>query len=589
MVDDAASAEGDSSGLRIKELDALKGTWMVCWVDKVVLPHNNSPKLQYFWVELTENFRHRSFGDAIKVPAPQIVKLHLHVGLAPRLPIGTIYQNGQRIAPLPSETVELNLANDPTQPLLCVKAALGEEIAARPKRSVQEEGSNEPEFFRSMELDGYCQRHYHNGGLYILPAYEILRAFYGGNSKALTCVLLGWENNKWSLANKEGTLIREDGSWQIKLPAKIPDMFAAPLANLFHSKFAAICAREVTTQLDITQNPNLYARIPFEASRLRLRVNVQRLRDGFRKFLITEIVGFTWPLSMGCIHVDRDNSGLKGRKQTRINKPSPFGASKMTEREPPTPEVTSEDGPRSRSRTDFLISAGMEWIGLPKRQRVEKEESHLYNPPIKRDLNPLAQVSSGELNGDVQGKALIGSEPVTGHGRFAELVIAMNSLQNHLRFEFGWNVVRPREAAFEGDLKECWRFPRILPGLKGSAWPLNRAAFICAISAADHHLIAIEIQRRGKESGYKAFFGLGSEGGVDINSLLADCALHRGVWPVGKAASHGFVRATARRHLDRADQVENLSAEREQALFRWLLAALEGVIGEPFSSPKKKR
>jgi len=423
------------------------------------------------------------------------------VGNLPALSIGNVYQAKYQVGSLTSNNLS-RLFLKPGQSIFREVQA-GERIPA----PAWWDSSNSHRVLNLSEYSGIAHhrdvnvdfsksrllvydRHFEDGSIdtFILPRMTIFKAFFASHTALANAFSDGpWFDKARSLLVLDETYgglktgIADNGQqWNVILQNGIQQEYAGLLAALYFDDYARSCAESIYSMALVDRQRNRLnrfhyasAEIPFEAKSealtlafksLELKPQVVRTISGqrplHRKFLITEICGFTWPSYFPRI-------GRVARSQraddTEIAQLAPpyFGSLASKQGDENTVLRSDLDANDSLSTTE-LSGENWSWLGKgPQYVKLEKERSLQYERGFQRIDTDGTQVSAGVKTNKKNAlpKAELKSvvrEHNAGYAHMFDLFVGLN--RNHTISNLAVIPARHEgQRTSRGDF-ECWRF-----------------------------------------------------------------------------------------------------------------------------------
>ncbi len=331
---------------------------LVKWVDKFTLPHlttrstSVTVRLQRVPFQRHSDLNRLTRESAVALlpldrtdaGQAQYTSVAVHAGLLPHLAIGRVYQGQRLVGELPTRQATLTLVD---AELSCHEIKIGEELPAPagwtyPYKQLlsREFGGIQTEFGASR-----CLVFVDASGIeYVIPRALIFQRFYAIQRELANAFTSGpWAQTRHRIVYegqlKSGLETRIDpatGAWHVILQTHVDNDFARLAALLYFDDYAAAQAESIYTGMLSDRRANVHspwfasAQIPFraEAKPLRLHQGFHAVpprlgrREGGGKpvvhkqsFLVTSILGSSWPSYTPLIKAGRLNSGDKGKEQ----------------------------------------------------------------------------------------------------------------------------------------------------------------------------------------------------------------------------------------------------------------------------------
>lgn len=552
---------------KIKEFPEDGALWFIKWIDEFRLPHLGTrsasvgvvlQKLPFtdpakLWSMAPESLlqilgqRNNRDPHAELLPStPRVM-----AGTLPLLHIGAVFQNKVKVGELPTQRQRIALHQGEQDGR---EVTLGELQPAPPSwgSGFPYRVLNKYEFSgpHSRMPDSRCLVIWRRTGTYIIPRMAIFRAFYAPHTELAKAFCNGpWRdrledvvclNDFQSGLKTERT---STGQWNVILQTLVPDSYAPLLALLYFDEHARACAESIYSRSlqdrSGQQSRPWYAsaQIPFRPGALQLDVRGFHLRgwkykdeDGSpsenRKFLVTEIVGSSWPDYIPDIGYERANSGRPSSSPTAAHGPKPYANSGSHR---PSNADTTVDGEHD-AQTDgvgtHMSATEFHWINKPTKAKIPKQSSQQYedNGTSSRPGESGDEVSTGEHTHQQDGRPKGQAEILVRapEMRFQNILEVFDKLKS-TGFLSSFTVVAcsiPGKLIRRGDL-DCWSFIDDASRLNGfrprRGWRLveydsnnarrclYRSALVVQLTIASSTLYWIEIEcRRKNEGGFRS-------------------------------------------------------------------------------------
>lgn len=478
---------------------------LVKWVDKFTIPHlttrstSVTVRLQRLPFQRHSDLnRLTREGAAALLPLDrtdagqaQYTSVAVHAGLLPHLVIGRVYQGQRLVGELPTRQATLTLAD---AELSCHEIRIGEELPAPagwtyPYKQLlsREFGGIQTEFGASR-----CLVFVDASGIeYVIPRALIFQRFYAIQRELANAFTSGpWAQTKHRIVYegqlKSGLETRIDpatGAWHVILQTHVDNDFARLAALLYFDDYAVARAESIYTGLLSDRRGNVHApwfasaQIPFRAEAKPLRLQVKgfmlRPRLGRREgggkpvvhkqsFLVTSILGSSWPSYTPPIKAGRLNSGDKGKEQLPSQGDRPY-ANHLHARPAGSELVTTSATDASAAQGDAVtLEDTFSWLDGEEPEKLTKDRSQLYSDSDLRPAPPPPDAASGGERTHQGGNAapahhkVLVRDPVN---RFRYLLDAFELLHSAGDLQ-RYNVFQPAissQLAQCGGLS-CWNF-----------------------------------------------------------------------------------------------------------------------------------
>ena len=486
----------------------------------------------------------------------------VHVGTLPLIAIGRVYRHQQLVGELPAESRTVSLLKAEES---CATIQIDQELPKPPGwgdkyhyriLSRREFNGLGPPFERSRCLV-YLDRR--NRVTYIIPRIVIFKRFYAPHTEIARAFSPGpWSRKKSILVYERpldsGLLTQVDpqtGDWHLILQTHVPDDYCFLLALLYFDDFAKQCAERIYSDA-LRDGPAWYAnaQIPIKSTEQPLKLSVKgfMLKDRLgpdpstsgsnhivrRSFLVTAIVGATWPSYAPPVWFERFNSSATGLTSSEApgDLPRPYSGLRR-QHNPPEPWTSI------KSRTDASSEHGAyvvdddigEWIGQPPMRKLTKKSSKRYenHPHAGAITDPTNNASSGMRTTQQGNPSQIRSgnptrPPVERYKLLIQalddliskgtvsaraLVQPVNGFQTEHRDGLRcWNFFTHEESRI-GDWPQAgWR---LLARARRGSPSIARSALAIRVEQSDRTGIWIEIEARKSESGMVSPFLYGTD------------------------------------------------------------------------------
>ena len=435
--------------------DFPPGLWLVKRIDRFHFSHNDSEsalvdvdmqKLPFEKVASLHCLSQEAIAELLgkppgssNQPNPPIRRWQMLAGYLGLLQAGDVIEAGRKISKLPTQraTIEISTANRPKD----IRFADGERYLEKPptwSQGIPYRVLNSFEYLMATGLEsGYANPNLHitrtrclviqYGDVeYILPKMVVFQAFYCLNSRLINALC----NKAWPDAAGEvisfhvydsgiGTRVDpETGAWDIVLTTGMDRDFGSQLALYWFDPFARACITALYTEAladsQVSQGAHgrgwlASANIPHALRPTPLKLDVEgyvlrkyrpnsKEKDR-RRFLITSILGSSWPLKDQVIRVELHNSGEKGEEQVPAPEDRPYQHGQSSVEGDPNAMATSNADPLVTSATNVFRGSEFKYFDAPKPEKQPKKTSKIYAsgaPPMND--GPSTVVSAGTPN-----------------------------------------------------------------------------------------------------------------------------------------------------------------------------------------------
>lgn len=549
---------------KIKEFPEDDALWFIKWIDEFQLPHLGTrsasvgvvlQKLPFtdpakLW-SITPEHLLQALGQRNQRD-PQVETLsnipRVMSGTIPLLHIGAVFRNRVKVGELPTQRQQLELLQGEEGGQ---EVTLGELQPAPPNWANGFPYRLLNKFEYSIGHHGMqnarCLVFRRRSGTYIVPRMVIFKTFYAPHTELAKAFC----NGPWSERHKDVICLHDfqsglktertsSGQWNVILQTLVPDSYAVNLALLHFDDYARACAESIYSRsLQDRAGRQLKpwyasAKIPFRPGPLKLAVRGFQLRgwkykddEGqlaeHRKFLVTEIVGSTWPDYIPDIGYERANSGLPGAHRTVVQRHKPYLTSGDPKPSGPETEVDGEHDAQADSAGKHMRATEFHWINPPRKGKIKKASSQQYEDDGSRPPRPAEsgdEVSTGEHTHQQDARPKGQAEVLirTPEMRFENILEVFKKLESD-GFLDSFTVVAcsiPGKLVRRGDLN-CWSFiddESLLHGLRPRrGWRLveydpnsttkclYRSALVVQLTIASRTVYWIEIECRKKNEG----------------------------------------------------------------------------------------
>ncbi|NIJ78585.1 hypothetical protein FHT08_003719 [Xanthomonas campestris] len=478
---------------------------LVKWVDKFTLPHlttrstSVTVRLQRLPFERHSDLNRLTRDSAVALlpldrsdaGQAHYASVAVHAGLLPHLAIGRVYQGQHLVGELPTRQATLALAD---AELSCHEIRIGEELPAPagwtyPYKQLlsREFGGIQTEFAASR-----CLVFVDAAGIeYVIPRALIFQRFYAIQRELANAFTSGpWAQTRSRIVYegqlKSGLETKIDpvtGAWHVILQTHVDNDFARLAALLYFDDYAAARAESIYTGMLLDRHGSAHgpwfasAQIPFRADTKPLRLQVKgfmlppRLgrKEGGGKpvvhkqsFLVTSILGSSWPSYTPPIKAGRLNSGDKGKEQLPAEGHRPY-AGQVRGKPAGEDLVTTSAVDASAAQSDAItLEDTFSWLDGEEPEKLTKDRSQLYSDGDVRPAPPPPDAASGGERTHQDGNAapahhkVLVRDPVN---RFRYLLDAFEMLRSSgdLQRYTVFQPAIPAQMAQCGGLS-CWNF-----------------------------------------------------------------------------------------------------------------------------------
>lgn len=578
---------------QITEFPEGDDLWLVKWIDEFRLPHLKTRSASVGVVlqqlsardfteldSLKANQLSHILGRGKEAGAPVFKIPRVMVGSLPVLEIGQIFQNRVKVGQLPTSMATILIY--PTVPTYEAEVTMEQEVPPPPwwKKGFPHKTLNAYEYvglwaMGKSRCDVIRRRegiHIHE---YIIPKTVIFKAFYGLHTEMAKAFC----NGPWSKRFEDVICMHDfesglktqkvnDGKqWNIVLETLVPNAFAYPLALLFFDDYARKCAEAIYTRSQQDKNGKAdapwyaSAKIPYFPIRepfnmrvkclplpVRTAIDDDETKYEIRRFLVTSIVGSSWPSHLPIVGIGRRNSGIKGEVQVPDGSRPPYV--RINEGEKEGIQTTIDGTSDADTNTAVKKLSGEEWIWLnePKSTKLTKNSSKKYegNRPVKQDSGDRVSTGEHTHEKDGLGKGQATTLVRSPERRFEQIIKILDQLKTEGILTSIREVPAPNawQQTSRGG-RSCWSFiaeeTAKLGKRPGRTWRIvdystensKNAVYRCAlvleleINGRCHYWIEIECR---KKDGFRSPFlsNLGSNYRGVIESAIEIIAIEKG-------------------------------------------------------------
>lgn len=418
----------------IREFPEDGAFWFVKWIDEFRIPHRGTAsasvavilqKLPFQDLSELSNLSHerllqilgqRLRDSDVEVLAPNPLVMP---GTLPMLNIGAIFCNKVRVGELPTTSKRLELASGGQEG---DEITLGEKLTSPPNWP----GSGDYRLLNKYEYSIAPLRMSRSRCLVIrrptqtiiIPRMTIFKAFYAPHTELAKAFCNGpWElrySDVICMIDFKSGLKTEktpSGQWNVILQPKVPDAFADLLALFYFDEFARACASSIHSinfqdRSGRNGDPGYAsAKIPFhDATDQKLLLDVRcfqlrswKYRDNngkdveHKKFLVTDVVGSSWPNYIPQIGYERANSGNASPNPTKVEGSAPFRNAAQGKQGDTKTEIDGEHDAHANSSTVHMSATEFGWINKPDKIKITKKSSKQYS-----DKSPVSAVTDSD-------------------------------------------------------------------------------------------------------------------------------------------------------------------------------------------------
>lgn len=418
--------------------DAL---WFIKWIDEFRLPHGLTRSasvkviLQRLPFSNPREINKVGFNDLEKILGKRkiddepvlAVPIPVLAGQLPLLSIGSIYLNQERIGELPSKRLKLEF-HDSMQDE--DEIPLGQPVDPFPTWKSQKPCLivNDWEYYGISNVmpKSRCLVVTRRNRKYVIPQTTIFKAFYAFHTETVKAFCHGpWSERLKDvicLSDLESGLKtevdQETGRWNIVLQTLIGMEHAPIMALLYFDAYARVCAESIYSRSlqdrvgHATAPWYASAQIPFASQKegflldlkgFPLRSWKYKDEDGqdaeLSKFLVTEIVGSSWPNYVPEIGWEKFNSGEGSANPTKVEGNAPYRNQKQTPNNGQKIAVISSQDAHVESAVIHMAVSEFGWLNQPRTTKLEKSSSKRYsNQPPKETKDDSDKASTGDHN-----------------------------------------------------------------------------------------------------------------------------------------------------------------------------------------------
>lgn len=575
---------------KIRDFPQGNDLWLVKWIDEFRLPHlrtrsasvsvilqklpfSDRSQLNALTPDAVERIlggKYKEDETLIKHPFPRVM-----AGTLPKIQVGAVFQNQQWVGDLPMQVKTIEFASEELS---------GEEVTLGQKMAPPD-GWNPELPYRILNLFEYagiarmsqsrCLTMHIADTLYIIPRTAIFKTFYAPHTEMAKAFCSG----PWKDSHREviclsdlssGLKTKADsktGQWNIILQTLVPKAFAELLALLYFDPYARTCAESIYVKSLQDRNGKLdmpwytAAQIPFRECEQKLRLRVsgfylrkwrsKDIKNTVRKFLVSEIIGSSWPNYIPQIGWERINSGEKGGIEVKVSEPAPYSIPSNPILGGPGTVIDGQEDADADTPPTHMRNSEFIWLNAPPKIKLKKTSSKKYEetrPPKEGGYN--GNVSTGEHTRQkgalAKGEAEISiRRPVK---RFEHILKAFDQLiaQQVITSKY---IIQPRHPGqhIKRSGYPCWSFideKSLNEGLrpkrswrlieysrKNPAECLYRSALVVALVIGGKTLYWIEIECRKKDGGFLSpiLWGVTGDCRDNISTVLEDIAIAKGI------------------------------------------------------------
>lgn len=372
---------------------------------------------------------------AVQPPQP-FIRRQILAGYLGLIKVGDLVEAGRRIAKLPTQRAKITVSS--SNPPIDITLEDRRRELNRPKdwnSKYPYHALNKFEYLLPTEFDERvtnpnlsisntrCLIIQYGKVEYVLPKIVIFQSYYCLSSKFINALC----NKPWKKAAEDvisfdkyesgiGTRIDEEtGAWNLVLRTGVDFEFGRILALFLFDPFANACITSLYSQSVIDNQARnsshgrgwlASANIPHQVSDFPLTLVVEgyflrKFRPSFneadiRRFLITSIVGSSWPLQNQIIRIELHNSNLRGETQTADPMDRPYRSGKAPVEGSDDAIATSDEDPNAASAINEFRRTQFTYIDAPPLQRQVKNSSKIYaSADAVRSDGASLEVSAG--------------------------------------------------------------------------------------------------------------------------------------------------------------------------------------------------
>lgn len=553
---------------KIREFPEDGAFWFVKWIDEFRIPHLGTRSASV--AVILQKLPFKDLSELSRLPPDRLLQIlgqrskkdpEVEVlarnpvvmpGTLPLLNIGAIFYNKVRVGELPVRRKRLELWFGGQEG---DEITLGEQLtppknwtAPGPYRLLNKYEYSIAPFKMPRSRCLVIKR---RGQTIVIPRMTIFKTFYAPHTELAKAFCNGpWEDRHEDvicLSDFESGLKTEkdpSGQWNVILQTKVPDTFAELLALFYFDEFARKCASSIYAKSLQDRNGRMSepwyasAQIPFRWTDQKLTLDVRgfqlrswKYRDDddteaeHQKFLVTDIVGSSWPSYIPQIGYERANSGNGSPNPIKVEGSAPFLNNAQEKNSDTETEVDGEHDANAASLTTHMSVTEFGWLNQPKKAKLQKKSSKQYSDKSRpAPATNGSKVSTGELTHqqDTQGTGQAEVRVRAPEKRFQHILEAFEKLTKK-GFLNAFDVVpctTPGKQVRRGDL-DCWSFIDALALTEGHrprrGWrlaeydkesPKNciyRTALVVRLTIGEktHYWIEIECRKRN-EGGFRS-------------------------------------------------------------------------------------
>lgn len=579
--------------IKIQEFPEDGALWVIKWIDEFQLPHLGTrsasvgvvlQKLPFtdpaelglippeFLLQILSQKKKQNIHAENLPSAARVMP-----GTLPLLHIGAVFQNKVKVGELPTQRKRIDILRGEQD---------GEEVSLDDLRQPPPRwGDGIP--YRLLNKFEYSISPYMSrarcfvinvsNATYIIPRMTIFKAFYAPHTELAKAFCNGpWHKRLedvvclYEFESGLKTECTSSGQWNVILQTLVPDEYAEIVALLYFDEYARACAESIYSRSLQDRTGRQYnswyasAQIPFRPLEESLQLDIKGflLRgwaynndDGDyvenRKFLVTEIVGSSWPSYIPDIGFERANSSKSSSNPAVVPGPKPYATSGDQGPSGSDTEVDGEHDAQADSAGTHRSMTEFHWINQPRKTKIPKQSSQRYegNGAHPRQVESEDKISTGEhtYQQDALPKGQAEVLVRTPEKRFENILEAFKELKSGGNIK-SFSVVPcpiPGKLVHRGDLN-CWSFIDEYSRVKGfrprRGWRLveydryntrkclYRSALVVRLASASsiHYWIEIECRKRG-EVGFRSPVLTNATGNItDIISETMEVIVERG-------------------------------------------------------------
>ncbi|UEX77713.1 hypothetical protein [Sediminicurvatus halobius] len=522
--------------------------WWIRWVEPFKTPRAGtaSPSLKVWLAPVLDD------GTALDLRATLTNTdddrdVEVLAGVAPRLALGAVFENGVEQGGLPLETRTLSFKRDTSRIYVDYGLSTLEPAPPNWNSTAPYRVLNRYEYPVSNAPNGQCVVLTDPRNTLIIPCYEVFRTLCAPTAEFARALLSGpWQEQVAQIVNPDRTGIIDGNRWQVVLRMRVENEFLTLAANLAlgargHSVASSIYGNAVTSRA-------FGNRLPFNSSWYRFTVRGFKSPNDPEKFIALQIVRFGCEYPFSKLMFERDNSNEPGADQRTTDDPAPHESRRpqgVPDDTRPFP-VSSDEDPREDSDALHVVAQGCVLEDEPEKERLQKEESLIYTARRRsHDEEVLSRSSSGSpFHGRSDAaKAEYQAEGAPDLPERLGLVIDLMDRLKAAGHILDWRATAPESGNTLRGKFPAWIMPlgpgksargqAITPWCYLNSWTgQRRAALVLELSMRWGNVYWIEIEPRVSEKGFQAILAcLGGDYRRGVQELLRVAVRNEGVWP----------------------------------------------------------